>query len=69
MREVNVRTVCAEDRVPVYKHEGDAGADMRADVPGPVTIMPGESAWVGTGVRLEVPEEHVGLQFPRSGLG
>ena len=69
MREVTVRTVCAEDRVPVYKHEGDAGADMRADVPGPVTIMPGESAWVGTGVRLEVPEGHVGLQFPRSGLG
>lgn len=69
MREVTVKTVCAEDRVPVYKHEGDAGADMRADVPGPVTIMPGESAWVGTGVRLEVPEGHVGLQFPRSGLG
>lgn len=69
MREVTVRAVCAEDRVPVYKHECDAGADMRADVPGPVTIMPGESAWVGTGVRLEVPEGHVGLQFPRSGLG
>ena len=69
MREVTVRAVCAEDRVPVYKHGGDAGADMRADVPGPVTIMPGESAWVGTGVRLEVPEGHVGLQFPRSGLG
>lgn len=69
MREVTARAVCAEDRVPVYKHEGDAGADMRADVPGPVTIMPGESAWVGTGVRLEVPEGHVGLQFPRSGLG
>ena len=69
MREVTVRAVCAEDRVPVYKHEGDAGADMRADVPGPVTIAPGESAWVGTGVRLEVPEGHVGLQFPRSGLG
>lgn len=69
MREVTVRAVCAEDRVPVYKHGGDAGADMRADVPGPVTIAPGESAWVGTGVRLEVPEGHVGLQFPRSGLG
>lgn len=67
MLAVNIK---AEDGFePVYRHEGDAGADLRACIPEDVTIMPGESAWVGTGVRMEIPPAHVGLQFPRSGLG
>lgn len=54
---------------PTYAHDGDAGADLRACIDGELTIQPGESAWVGTGVRMEIPPAHVGLQFPRSGLG
>ena len=69
MSRLMVPTVAAPSRVPAYAHEGDAGADMRADVGAPVTVAPGESAWVGTGVRVAIPEGYVGLQFPRSGLG
>ena len=67
--ELPVDAACGEGFLPEYKHAGDAGADMRAAIDAPVTIRPGESAWVGTGVRMAIPEGHVGLQFPRSGLG
>lgn len=66
---LDVPTVARAGAVPEYAHEGDAGADMRADIPRPLTIQPGESAWVGTGVRVAIPDGYVGLQFPRSGLG
>lgn len=69
MFEVPVDVVCAEGFVPTYAHDGDAGADMRAAIEEPLTIQPGKSEWVGTGVRAEIPNGHVGLQFPRSGLG
>ena len=67
--ELPVDVTCGDGFLPEYKHAGDAGADMRAAIDGPVTIRPGESAWVGTGVRMAIPEGYVGLQFPRSGLG
>ena len=67
--QMPVDVVCEDGFVPEYKHEGDAGADLRAHIDGPLTIQQGESAWVPTGVRLAIPEGHVGLQFPRSGLG
>lgn len=66
---LDVPTVARAGAVPEYTHEGDAGADMRADIPRPLTIQPGESAWVGTGVRVAIPDGYVGLQLPRSGLG
>lgn len=67
--QMPVDVVCEDGFVPEYKHEGDAGADLRAHIDGTLTIQPGESAWLPTGVRLAIPEGHVGLQFPRSGLG
>lgn len=60
---------CGAADMPIYMHAGDAGADMRADISEPVTIEPMGSAWVGTGVRVAIPDGFVGLQFPRSGLG
>ena len=69
MFEMPVDVVCGEEFVPTYAHDGDAGADLRASIEGPVTINPGESAWVPTGVHVAIPQGHVGLQFARSGLG
>ena len=69
MFEVPVNVVCEDGFVPAYAHEDDAGADLRAAISVPLTIQPGSSEWVVTGVRVEIPHGHVGLQFPRSGLG
>lgn len=52
--------------VPSYAHPGDAGADLVTTVD--VTLEPGERRLVPTGVALALPDGHVGLVHPRSGL-
>jgi dUTP pyrophosphatase len=51
---------------PSYASAGDAGIDLRAA--DAVTIWPGERHLVGTGFALAIPDGHVGLVHPRSGL-
>lgn len=52
---------------PVFKHVGDAGADVRAGED--KVIEPGKFASVATGMRVAIPSGHVGLLFARSGNG
>jgi dUTP pyrophosphatase len=52
--------------LPAYAHPGDAGADLFSTVE--VTLQPGERALVPTGIAIALPEGHVGLVHPRSGL-
>lgn len=57
------------DGAPLPKHAkpGDAGLDLTTRET--VTLLPGDTRVVGTGVAVEIPEGYVGLVFPRSGLG
>lgn len=51
---------------PTKATEGSAGFDLRAKKE---TILPNcQRVLVGTGVRARIPEDHVGLLFPRSSL-
>ncbi|MEI7759228.1 MAG: dUTP diphosphatase [Thermoleophilia bacterium] len=52
--------------LPTRAHSGDAGLDLSACET--TTIGPGQRALVATGLALELPEGHVGLVVPRSGL-
>jgi dUTP pyrophosphatase len=52
--------------LPEYATDGAAGADLRAAES--VTLAPGERAAVPTGITIEIPDGHVGLVWPRSGL-
>jgi len=52
--------------LPSRAHEGDAGLDLYACEA--AHLGPGERWSVGTGIAVEVPEEHAGLVLPRSGL-
>ncbi len=52
--------------VPVSTHPGDAGVDLRARET--TTLGPGERALIPTGVAVAIPDGHVGLVAPRSGL-
>ena len=45
-----------------------AGADLRALLDGPVTLAPGETRLIPTGLALEIPEGYVGLVYARSGM-
>ena len=51
--------------VPGYAHPGDAGIDLYADK---YAIVTGETVLISTGVAVAVPDGHVGLVCPRSGL-
>lgn len=58
-----------DDLLPKYAHGmEDAGCDLKANIPAPITIEPWKSVWVGTGVHLAMPEGMFALQAPRSGL-
>lgn len=54
--------------MPEYLTPGAAGADLRAAVKDPVTLLPGEWAMIPTGLRLEIPKGYEGQVRPRSGL-
>ncbi|MFP5328010.1 MAG: dUTP diphosphatase [Acidimicrobiia bacterium] len=53
--------------LPTYAQHGDAGADLSARED--ATLAPGGGrALVPTGIAVAIPEGHVGLVHPRSGL-
>ena len=55
-------------RLPRYASECAAGADLCACLEHPVTIAPGETALLPTGLALEIPAGFAGLVYARSGL-
>ena len=54
--------------LPTYGTEFSAGADLRVITDDAVTINPGETLLMHTGISMEIPEGYVGLVFARSGL-
>ena len=55
-------------KLPTYGSVEAAGADLYACMDEPVTIMPGDSGWIPTGIALEVPKGCAGLIYARSGM-
>jgi dUTP pyrophosphatase len=54
--------------LPTYGSEYAAGADLYALLDGELSIEPGETKFVHTGLAMEVPEGYAGLVYARSGL-
>ena len=54
--------------IPHYATEGAAGADISAYLSAPVTLRPGESKAIPTGLFMEIPEGYEVQVRPRSGL-
>lgn len=55
-------------KLPAYGSADAAGADLYALTDGPVTIRPGETALIHTGLAMAIPRGYVGLVYARSGL-
>ena len=68
MNPVHVKILRDGAKLPTYGTAGAAGADLYACVDAPVTIQPGETVFIPTGIALEVPEGCAGLVYARSGL-
>lgn len=64
--ELPFRRLDPQASLPMARHPGDAGLDLRANAD--VEVAPGERAMIPTGVAVAIPEGHAGLVLPRSGL-
>ncbi len=69
MDSIRVKRLREGAILPTYGSAGAAGADLYACLEKPVTIAPGETAWIPTGLALEVPKGYAGLVYARSSLG
>ena len=68
MQSVAVKKMSALAKLPTYGSQDAAGADLYACLEQPVTVAPGETQWIPTGIALEVPKGYAGLIYARSGL-
>lgn len=60
--------VLADEGLPEYTSEGASGADVRAHLEHSVTLLPGKTALIPTGLRFEIPKGYEIQIRPRSGL-
>ena len=68
MNAVRVKILRENALLPTYGSEQAAGADLYACLESPVVIHPGETAFIPTGISLEVPVGCAGLIYARSGM-
>jgi dUTP pyrophosphatase len=59
-----------KDCLPAYATPGSAGLDLRACIDAPLTLEPGQTQLVPTGLAIHVGDPgYAALILPRSGLG
>ena len=68
MEPIRVKILRSGAKLPSYGSEEAAGADLYACLDTPVTIEPGKTAFLPTGIALEVPKGCAGLIYARSGM-
>ena len=68
MEAIRVKILKQGAKLPTYGSAEAAGADLYACLEEGVTIAPGETAFIPTGIALEVPKQCAGLIYARSGL-
>jgi len=68
MEAIRVKRMKENAIMPTYGSAEAAGADLYACLSEPVTIQPGESVFITTGLAMELPRGYAGLIYARSGL-
>ncbi len=68
--EVKILDERVREQMPAYATAGSAGLDLRACVDEPLTLRPGDSALVPTGLAIHLGDPGLAaVIIPRSGLG
>ena len=68
--DVRVLDPRVREMLPAYATPGAAGMDLRACVDAPLTITPGETTLIATGISIHIGDPaYAALILPRSGLG
>lgn len=68
MDVIRVKKLREGAKLPTYGSTGAAGADLYACLDSDVVIAPGASAFIPTGLSMEIPTNCAGLIYARSGL-
>jgi dUTP pyrophosphatase len=72
MRKIDVRILDARlrEQLPAYSTPGSAGLDLRACIDHPITLEPGHSELVPSGMAIHLADPGLAaVVLPRSGLG
>ena len=69
MEPIRVKKLNDKAILPTYGSAEAAGADLYACIDANVTIGPGDTVFVPTGLAMEVPKGCAGLIYARSSLG
>ena len=68
MEKIIIRIKSEKGNMPTYETAGSAGADIRASLEEPITLMPGERRLIPTGMYVELPDGVEAQIRARSGL-
>lgn len=68
MSTIRVKKLHENAILPTYGSVEAAGADLYACLDEPVVVAPGATAWIPTGLAMEIPKGCAGLVYARSGL-
>ena len=68
--DVKILDARLHDLLPQYATPGSAGLDLRACIDAPITLAPGETQLIPTGMAIHLADPgYAALILPRSGLG
>ena len=68
MNAISVKRLKPTAKLPTYGSLEAAGADLYACLEEDVTIAPGQTVMIPTGLAMEIPRQCAGLIYARSGL-
>ena len=72
MKQINLKILDPrmKELLPAYGTPGSAGLDLRACIDAPLTIEPGQTVLVPTGLAIHIGDPgYAAMILPRSGLG
>ncbi|HEX6632699.1 MAG TPA: dUTP diphosphatase [Usitatibacter sp.] len=72
MRKLDIRILDERIRanLPAYATRGSAGLDLRACIEAPITLNPGDSSLIPSGIAIHLDDPGLAaIVIPRSGLG
>lgn len=65
---IRIKKLNSHAVIPTYGTEFSAGADLYACISEPLTLLPGETRLIHTGLAMEIPAGYAGLVYARSSL-
>jgi dUTP pyrophosphatase len=68
--DIKILNSSIQNQLPAYATPGSAGLDLRAAIDAPITLEPGQTTLIPTGMAIHLDDTgYAALILPRSGLG